>query len=356
MEKCWNFLKQKAWYTKLVCWEYWPAMAFYWPSVFTLPYLALRSGHPCFYTAANPGIFLGGLGLESKYQTILKVPAPLRPKSLLAEPSEPSHRLERRLREARIGYPLIAKPDLGFRGFLVRKIEEPAELRAYLGQYRVPFLLQEFLHFPEEVGVLYYRYPGTATGRITSLTLKEFLHVVGDGRSTVRQLIVARPRSRLQLDRLQQLYNRKFFRRVPAAGERVPLGVIGNHSKGTLFINGNHLIDEALRRTFDRLADQIDGFSYGRFDIKCESLDALRHGRGFKIIEVNGICSEPTHIYDAGRISYWGALRTIQEHFLLIHRIAEAHRARGVGFYPFAGMVREVRRLIRYKKTVREMT
>lgn len=352
--KWWNALKRSAWYIKLTNWEYWPAAAFYWPSVLTLPWLALRSGHLCFYTAANPGIKLGGLGLESKYQTLLKIPPLLRPKTLLVRPEEPFASLDRRLREARIGYPLIAKPDLGFRGFLVRKIDRPAELRRYLARYPVPFLLQEFLDYPREVGVLYYRLPHAPAGRITSLTLKSFLQVSGDGRSTLRTLIRRHPRSCLQLERLEARYG-EALDRVPAAGEPVPLGVVGNHSMGTRFINGNHLIDEALLHTFDRIAGQIDGFSYGRFDVKCESLDALRRGRGFKIIEVNGICSEPTHIYDAGRISYWGALHTIQRHFFLIRRIAAAHHIRGVPFSSVSELVREVRRLLRYKRAIRKL-
>ena len=352
--KWWNALKRSAWYTKLTNWEYWPAAAFYWPSVLTLPWLALRSGHPCFYTAANPGIELGGLGLESKYQTLLKIPPLLRPKTLLVQPEEPFAALERRLREARIGYPLIAKPDLGFRGFLVRQIDGPAELENYLTRYPIPFLVQEFLNYPQEVGVLYYRLPHAPAGCITSLTLKSFLQVTGDGRSTVRALIHRHPRSRLQLKRLEARHG-EALGRVPAAGERVALGVVGNHSKGTRFINGNHLIDAALQRTFDRLAEQLDGFSYGRFDLKCESLDALRRGRGFKIIEVNGICSEPTHIYDAGRISYWGALCAIQRHFFLIRRIAAAHHSRGVPYSSVPKLVREVRRLICYKRAIRKM-
>ncbi len=350
----WNSLERRSWFIRLTNWEYWPAAAFYWPSVFTVPYLALRSGHPCFYTAANPGIKLGGLGLESKYETVCKLPPHLRPRTLLVQPREPFHRVERHLLGAGIGYPLIAKPDLGFRGLLVRKIDGPVELRRYLSQYPITFLLQEYLDYPQEVGVLYYRLPGAPAGHITSLTLKEFLYVVGDGVSTVRQLAAARPRSRLQLGRLEALEGER-LEQVPAAGERVPLGVVGNHSKGTRFINGNHLIDEPLRRAFDRIAGQIDGFSYGRFDIKCESLDALRRGRGFKIIEVNGICSEPTHIYDAGRISYWGALRTIQRHAFLIRRIAKANRTQGAAYRPLAELVREVRRLIRYQRAVREM-
>ena len=46
--------------------------------------LALRSRHICFFTAANPGIKMGGNGVESKYDTVMKIPEQYRPKSVLA--------------------------------------------------------------------------------------------------------------------------------------------------------------------------------------------------------------------------------------------------------------------------------
>lgn len=331
-------------------------ISFYWPMFLYAPWLALRSGSLTFFSAANPGIYISGFGLESKFKTILKIPTAHRPKSVLTTPDESWPQIQQKLQRAGISFPLIAKPDVGFRGLLVKKIRRPEELREYLDRYPFHFMIQEFLSQPAEVGVLYYRYPDQERGHISSLTLKEFLHVKGDGHSTVETLISKNPRALLQLERLRGT-KADLLDAVPAAGERVPLGVVGNHSKGTAFINGNHLIDDDLRRVFDRLCAQIDGFSYGRFDIKCDSLESLKQGGPFKVIEVNGICSEPTHIYDPHRITYLGALRDVMRHWSIIRRVSRAnHRRYDIPYEPPMKVIRAFRKLFAYQKEIAEIT
>lgn len=315
------------------------------------PILALRSRSTTFFSAANPGIYLSGFGLESKYATIQKIPPPYRPKSILvpARPDWPE--VERALTHAGIAFPLIAKPDVGFRGLLVRKIEGPEDLHGYLEKYPFPFLLQEFLTQPAEVGVLYHRLPEWDRGKITSLTLKEFLSVEGDGRSTVEELIERKPRAHLQLERLRHLQP-EILATIPESGRRVPLGVVGNHSKGTLFINGNDRIDEDLLEVFEQLSRQIDGFYYGRFDIKCDSLESLKKGDAFKVIELNGICSEPTHIYDPTRISYFGALRDVLKHWTIVRRVSQANHRRGITYEKPGKVIRAFRGVFAYQKEI----
>lgn len=318
------------------------------------PILALRSRSTTFFSAANPGIYLSGFGVESKYDTIQKVPAAHRPKSVLLPAYPLWSEVEKSLEAAGINFPLIAKPDVGFRGLLVRKIDRAEELRAYLEKYSFPFLLQEFLTQPAEVGVLYYRLPEWDRGRITSLTLKEFLSVEGDGLSTVEELIERKPRAHLQLERLRHLQP-ETLSTIPEAGRRVPLGVVGNHSKGTLFINGKDRIDEDLVEVFERVSRQIDGFYYGRFDIKCDSLESLKTGGPFKVIELNGICSEPTHIYDPSRIGYFGALREVLKHWAIVRRVSWANHRRGVPYEKPGKVIRAFRGLFAYQKKIEEI-
>ena len=101
-------------------------------------------------------------------------------------------------------FPLIAKPDVGERGFKVEKIDSFEELAAYLASCPTDFLLQDFIDLPMELGILYYRFPGEKTGKISSVTIKEFLTVQGDGTSTVGQLIEAYPRAKLQYKALKK--------------------------------------------------------------------------------------------------------------------------------------------------------
>ena len=352
--KWWDSIEKDPRFIKWTNWEYWPGLAFYWPMFIGYPWQALRAGHLCFFTAANPGIYTGGMGMESKYQTLQKIPEMWRPRTVFASRTRSFPAMCDELDMAGIDFPLIAKPDLGYRGLLVKKIHSREELEVYLGRYPIDFLLQEYLEYPEEVGVLYHREPGDRKGHITSLTLKEFLHVVGDGQRTVRELIQAYPRALLQMERLKENHP-QLLDQVPSAGERIPLGVVGNHSKGTRFINANYLIDEQLIRTFDRIATLIEGFHYGRFDIKCHSFDELRAGRSFKIIEINGVCSEPTHIYDPTATTYYQALRDIWDHWALIRELGVRNHQRGAEYLSPLAMTREFIELFRYRHRIRQM-
>ena len=130
----------------------------------------------------------------------------------------------------------------------------------------------------------------------------------------------------------------------------------GNHSKGTLFINGNDQIDETLTDVFDQLARHVDGFYYGRFDMKCQSLDDLRQGKNFKIIELNGVFSEPTHIYDSSRMSYFEALRTITRHWKIVQEISFRNVQKGVTPMPIPEMLKVVKSIRDYGKLIKRFS
>ena len=345
----------RSFWIRLMNWEYWPSQAFYFPLIPYFIYLAIRARHPCFFTAVNPGIEAGGIGVESKFETIEKIPLAYRPKSVLIKAGTSGEQLAKLLEIKAITFPLIAKPDVGFRGLLVKKMDSLEEVKAYLNTYRIDFILQEFLDYPEEVGVLYYRDPSSEKGVVTSLTLKEFLDVKGDGQSTVHELVLQYPRAKLQLGRLKE-QDPQLLNWIPDQGQSVNLGIIGNHSKGTRFINGNHLIDDALRDTFDQISNQVDGFYYGRFDIKCKSLDELKMGKSFKIIELNGVCSEPTHIYDAQQNSFLQSILDIKRHWGIIQQISQKQRQTGVQYWQPIKMMKSLLNLRTYTKHVKKLS
>ncbi len=339
---------------RLLNWEYWPYWAYYYPLFPWFVFLAIRFRHTCFFSPANPGILTGGLGFESKYATLLKIPKAWAPKSIHVPAGEPRPEWTQKLSSAGISFPLIAKPDIGFRGFLVKRILDPDELESYLAAYPVDFILQEYIDLPMEFGVLYHRFPDREKGSITSITLKEFLSVKGDGRATLRQLIFREPRALLQMERIEKSGGFD-LEAVPANHEVVPLGAIGNHSKGTRFINGMHLLDEQLLKTFDRIASSVDGFYYGRFDLRAKSWESLRACEDFVILELNGVCSEPTHIYDQYKSTYWGALGSLFFHWNLIGKIGMANRRKGVKCISPGEMLREIHRLRIYFKKIKAL-
>ena len=144
---------------------------------------------------------------------------------------------------------------------------------------------------------MYYRYPNQEKGYISGITIKEFFTVTGDGTSTIRELVQQDERGQRYGELFEEV-NKEKIDEVLAKGEIKQLNYIGNHSKGTKFLNGNHLINDELVNVFDTIARSIEGFYYGRFDIKVTSLEDLYVGKNIKVLEVNGIQSEPSHIYD----------------------------------------------------------
>ncbi len=123
------------------------------------------------------------------------------------------------------------------------------------------------------------------------------------------------------------------------------LSVIGNHSKGTQFINGNHLINDELEEFIDTICQQTQGWYYGRLDIKYNSYDKLLKGMDFKILEVNGIISEPTHIYDASykSASYFKALKSINSHWNIMGEIAQKlHKEQHIPYPSFMAYIKNM--------------
>ncbi|CAM1341496.1 ATP-grasp domain-containing protein [Tenacibaculum aestuarii] len=306
---------------KLTNWEHWPSAMFYLPNLPYAFYLALRAKHLTFFSATNPCIKSSGNGTESKYETILLVPEKHRPKSTLVKATTKFEDVLFAINQQQITFPLIAKPDVGFRGLLVQKIASKEELKKYLKKYPIDIIIQEFLDYENECGVFYHRNPSEHTGQISSLTLKHFLSVTGDGTSSLKELILADDRAKLYLDLFAEIHKEKLTS-IPKKNKIIKLTAVGNHSKGTQFINGNHLISKKLVSTFDQLSKAIPGWYYGRVDLKYNTFEELESGTDFKILEINGIIAEPTHIYDSENYTYLKALKAIRMHWKSLFTIA----------------------------------
>lgn len=307
-----------------------------------------------YFTATNPGIWSGGMGIESKFETLQLIPEQYKPESILIKKNSGQEYILNAVKNSSLSYPIICKPDIGFRGLLVKKINSEEELLAYLKKFPINFILQEFIPYEEELGVFYHRLPG-GNGQVSSITTKEFLHVIGDAKSTVFDLVKNKPRAYLQLERLQENMPEKMLE-VPAKDEYVPLGNIGNHAMGTIFKDGNHLINPAIEHKFDEVAKQIDGFYYGRFDVRCKCLDDLETGKHLKIIEINGICAEPTHMYDPYlKTSFLKAFRIMGKYHNIAYQISKRNIENGAKCFSVSQVWKESRKLKRYKKQIQQL-
>ena len=107
----------------------------------------------------------------------------------------------------------------------------------------------------------------------------------------------------------------------------------------------------------DQLNNQIEGWFYGRIDLKYESFKSLEKGENFKIIEINGIISEPTHIFDASKNSYFKAVKSIGKHWRITYRIATAnHFLRMTPYSKTLDFLKEMRDLKRYTKKLKKLS
>ncbi|MCW2238652.1 hypothetical protein [Azospirillum canadense] len=281
-----------------------PPLLFYIPLALQWLALGLRHRSLTLPTAANPSIEAGGLLGESKIRCMdLIGPAAHHwvadCRAAVNDGSWSVERLETLAADAGLTFPLVAKPDIGWRGFGVRLVQDATELQAYLAEMPqgCAFILQAFVPFAGEAGVFYARYPGQTQGTIFSLTLRYFPHVVGDGLSTLEQLIARDARASWKGD-LHRAALRGRLDEVPAAGQVVRLALVGSSRVGGLYKDGCSLITPALIRQFDAIADAMPGFHFGRFDLRFASADRLARGEDFRIIEVNGAGAEAIHVWD----------------------------------------------------------
>ena len=315
-------------FIKLRNWEYWPFGILQFPLFFYFLWLALRSRSLMFFSASNPGIAMGGMFGESKYDVIRKIPSAYVPRTELIRLPATSDAVLKTLLHG-FTFPVIFKPELGERGFMVKKITSVADVESYLKKIRINFLVQDFVDLPLEFGVFYQRYPSQPDGKVVSIVTKEMLSVTGDGTSTLQQLIMKKDRAKLQWKKLEEAYRDRLAEVLPV-GKQMELVSIGNHARGTKFLNGNHLINDRLSSSFDRIGKQIDGFYFGRFDVRCASLDDLYEGH-VKIMELNGCGAEPAHIYDPD-FGLFKAVGVLFRHWKTIFEISKENHRAGVRY------------------------
>ena len=335
--------------------EFWPMWAFYPPVALYAGWLMLRHRGLLLPTVANPSFPGGGFFGESKAQILdlamKHVPSWVAPFVRIDRPATPSITVKAEtalamaaLDEAGIGLPVVAKPDLGCRGAGVKLVRSVAELGAYLQAFPqgASLLLQRLVPFEGEAGIFYCRRPGEARGRIVSITLKYFPHVIGDGHRTLRQLILDDPRA----GRLSHLYLRRHTERletVPAAGAAIRLAFAGSHSRGAIFRNGTALATPEMEARFDAIARALPEFHFGRFDVRFERFTDLQAGQGFTIVEVNGAGAESTHIWDrrTGLLEAW---RDLMRQYRWLFEIGAANRRRGFKAMGLLDFLRSYRR------------
>jgi membrane protein DedA with SNARE-associated domain len=328
-----KLLKSPKW-KKVARWEFWPPAVFYLPVAAKYVSLAIKHKSLTLPTLTNPAMYAGGLIGESKFETLSEL-ARANPDFVARTYLVPFESVDQqfarilKLREQEsLSYPLVFKPDVGQRGFGFKLAHSDDEALAWVSRFKRDLLVQEYASGPNEVGIFYYRLPAEEHGRIFAITEKIFPEVAGDGRSTLEELIHQDPRASIVADTYLQRFGAD-RQRVLASGESMRLVEAGNHCQGAIFLDGGRLFSLELEQKIDEVSKSLRGFFVGRYDIRYPSEEALRHGKDFQIIELNGASAEATSIYDP-RNSLRNAYRTLFRQWEIVFAIAAENRKRGL--------------------------
>jgi len=307
-------------FIKLFHWEYWPFHIVYGPVYLYWFWLCAKAKSFFFFNTANPSIINGGFLMESKKDIYDLIPHAYYPPTLFFKAGTSPDKIIGKINGKQLQFPLIGKPDIGMQGKAVKKLADSKELLEYAMHSKVDFLVQAFIPYEKEAGIFYYRYPNEARGNISGIVGKEFLSITGDGISSMETLLQKEKRYILQLPVLRKTYGSE-LKNVLKHGEEYLLVPYGNHVRGAKFIDASNLIDKQLTRVIDHICQQVEGFYFGRLDIRYNSWEELKQGKNFSIVELNGAGSEPTHMYDP-KHSIFFAWKEIIRHWNILSRIS----------------------------------
>lgn len=315
-------------------WEHWPLLLVNAPVFLYVLFLGyIRYRRPTLFTITNPAVRPDSGFIGERKSAIFRECQSAHPAiarwELIPADQNPENRvalLDKFLQREQLTYPVVLKPDEGQRGLGVRIIRNEEQARQILQHTPVDLIVQEFIP-GNEFGIFYIRFPGEMEGRLLSLTEKRLLAVTGDGESSLERLILAHPRAvhraKFYLQKLTEERDR-----VPTVGEIIPLVEIGTHAMGALFLDAGEHATTELRQALDKLLAPTDGFHFGRLDLRVPKIEDLRAGKNIKILEINALTSEATHIYDP-RHNLLYALRTLCGQWRTAFQIADANARRG---------------------------
>lgn len=272
---------------------------------------AVRLRKANFFAAVNPSLGNGGLYNYSKFEAQNHFPNANLPNTCLIHSEEDFNMILSRIKSQNHHFPFIIKPDVGERGKGVKLIQNTEELDIYLNEHpSEAYLVQEFIKKSQEYGVFFLKNPVTGEFSIPSLTRKISLQVIGDGVSSISELIQNHPRA----SRYQNLIQSSNPTSIPMLDEVVKLSPMGNHCKGAVFLDYSAYISSEMVAAFERIFESVGGINYGRLDVKVDELSDLCDPEKIIILEVNGANAEPIHMYSPEK-NYQEGLKTINSYF-----------------------------------------
>ncbi|GAC1418522.1 MAG: D-alanine--D-alanine ligase [Flavisolibacter sp.] len=286
-----------------------------------------------FFSASNPTLTFGGFEGESKKEMYDQLPTGSYPRSLYISHNLSFEAAKNMVISSHFPYPFVVKPDVGMMGLMFRKINNELQFEHYHTIMPAPYIVQEFINYPMEVSVFYYRFPNREKGTITGFLKKEFLELTGDGHHTIWELIRQYPRVQFRLEEMKAKHIER-LQDILRPGEKYNLSPALNLSRGGRLLSLENEKDDQLLTLFNRLSSYTKYFYYGRYDIKCNSVKDLKEGKNFSILEFNGSGAEPHHIYGNG-FSLLQAYKIVIEHWKVLYRISKINHTMGTPYWSY---------------------
>jgi hypothetical protein len=301
-------------------WEAWHYHLKYIPISPVWLWYCIRARSLWFFTASNPSITFGGFEGEGKDEIYRQLPCDTYPKSILISADVPFDSVENERKEKGFEFPFIVKPDVGMMGYMFRKISSKEELKLYHEVISVDYIIQKFVEYPIEVSVFYYRMPDSDKGTISGFLMKQQPEVTGDGKSTLAELITRNEDLKYKQNEMMARHQKHLDLILPE-NEKLILSYASNRSQGGKLVSLAHEIDARLVDIFDKISAQTKYFYYGRYDIKCESIESLKSGKNFSILEYNGAGAGIQHVY-GNHLALSQACKTILAHWCVLYKIS----------------------------------
>jgi len=318
---------------------------FWNPRLFELPYY-LYIGWRCLVSGisirtlakANYGLDHGEIGLGSKLESQMAFDQSFfLPSELVLDDQNVEQKknfiygfIERH------GYPVVLKSNVGSVGKGIVKLSNVDDVEKHTPRLLGDYILQKFTPNTYECGVFYIREQGVP--KITGINKKHFPTVVGNGKNDIATLARAHHRYTQHWDSFLQDIDTS---EILAEGVEKRLSFIGSHTLGCKFTDDSHLQTPELEQAIFAVFAEQPGFNFGRVDVKCVDEAAFKRGE-FVVIEVNGVASLPTQMFDP-KFSVWHAYKIFLQHGKYLVRIAREQRHQPMQLLPYLEVIKKVK-------------
>lgn len=326
-------MKIRQWLYKLTHWEEWHYHVKYIPLLPVWLWYIIKSRNAWFFTTSNPSLTFGGMDGETKEEMYNQLPDGTYPATIYIDPEFTIPDVKKAVEQSGLTFPIAVKPNVGMGGLMFRKINHLFELYDYHARMDRRYVVQEMVMWPMEVAVFYYRNPASKRGVVSGFLSKENPFVTGDGVSKLSELVLKHEGVRFMVDSMHAKHKQQWDKVIPL-GEKYNLTDVSNRTQGGKIVSLEHEIDDKLLELMDGISNYKNTFFYGRYDIKCNSIEEFKEGKKFSILEFNGCGSGVQHVY-GNNYSLLQACRIILKHWKALYQISVYNHKNGIPYWTF---------------------